>query len=59
MEISEAKRLRALKDENAKLKRMPEDEMLSSVALRDLLRRKWRRPLLSRKLLPIWRSTME
>ncbi|UJX47316.1 IS3 family transposase [Xanthobacter sp. YC-JY1] len=36
MDISEAKRLRALEDENAKLKRMLADVMLDNVALKDL-----------------------
>src|ERR1700684_1900406 len=37
MEVSEAKRLRGLEDENAKLKRMLADAMLDNVALKDLL----------------------
>ena len=37
MEVSEAKRLRALEDENAKLKRMLADAMLDNVALKALL----------------------
>jgi putative transposase len=41
MEVSEAKRLRALEDENAKLKRMLADAMLNNVALKDLLGKKW------------------
>lgn len=41
MEVSEAKRLRALEDENAKLKRMLADAMLDNVALKDLLEKKW------------------
>lgn len=41
MEISEAKRLRALEDENAKLKRMLAETMLDNVALKDLLGKKW------------------
>jgi len=35
--VSEARRLRALEDENAKLKRMLADAMLDNVALKDLL----------------------
>lgn len=35
--MSEARRLRALEDENAKLKRMLADAMLDNVALKDLL----------------------
>ena len=41
MDVSEAKRLRALEDENAKLKRMLADAMLDNVALKDLLEKKW------------------
>jgi putative transposase len=41
MDISEAKRLRALEDENAKLKRMLAAAMLDNVALKDLLGKKW------------------
>jgi putative transposase len=41
MDVSEAKRLRSLEDENAKLKRVLEDAMLDNVALKDLLGKKW------------------
>lgn len=41
MDVSEAKRLKALEDENAKLKRMLADAMLDNVALKDLLGKKW------------------
>jgi putative transposase len=41
MDVSEAKRLRALEDENGKLKRMLADAMLDNVALKDLLGKKW------------------
>ena len=37
MDVSEARRLKALEDENAKLKRMLADSMLDNVALKDLL----------------------
>ena len=37
MEVSEARRLRSLEDENAKLKRMLADAILDNVALKDLL----------------------
>jgi putative transposase len=37
MDVSEAKRLRSLEDENAKLKRLLADAMLDNVALKDLL----------------------
>ena len=41
MELSEAKRLRALEDENARLKRLLAGAMLHNVALKDLLGKKW------------------
>ena len=37
----EAKRLKALEDENAKLKRLLADAMLDAAALKDLLAKKW------------------
>ncbi len=41
MDVSEALRLKALEDENAKLKRLLADAMLDNVALKDLLGKKW------------------
>ncbi len=41
MDVSEARRLKALEDENAKLKRMLADSMLDNVVLKDLLGKKW------------------
>ncbi len=41
MDVSEAKRLRSLEDENAKLKRLLADAMLDNAALKDLLTKKW------------------
>ncbi len=41
MEPSDAKRLKALEDENAKLKRLYADAMLDNSALKDLLAKKW------------------
>ena len=41
MDVSEARRLRTLEDENAKLKRMLADAMLGDVAPKDLLGKKW------------------
>ena len=41
MDVSEAKRLKALEEENAKLKRMLADAMLDNVALKDLLGKRW------------------
>ena len=40
MEVSEAKRLKALEEENSKLKRLLADTMLDNVALKDLLGKK-------------------
>ena len=37
MELSDAKRLKQLEDENAKLKRLLADAMLANVVLKDLL----------------------
>ena len=37
LEVSEAKRMRSLEDENAKLKRLLADTMLDNVVLKDLL----------------------
>lgn len=41
MEINEAKRLRELESENAKLKRLLADAMLDNVALKDVISKKW------------------
>ena len=41
MDVSEARRLKALEDENTKLKRMLADAMLDNVALKDLLGKTW------------------
>lgn len=37
MEVSEAKRLKALEDENARLKKLLAEQMLDAAALRELL----------------------
>jgi putative transposase len=41
MDISEAKRLRALEDENAKLKKLLAETMLDNAVLKDLTGKKW------------------
>lgn len=41
MDVSEAKRLKALEDENSKLKKLLADSMLDNAALKDLLGKKW------------------
>ena len=40
LDVSEARRLRALEDENTKLKKLLADAMLDNVALKDLLAKK-------------------
>jgi putative transposase len=41
MDVSDAKRLWALEDENSKLKKLLADAMLDASALRELLAKKW------------------
>ena len=41
LDVSDAKRLRSLEDENGRLKRMLADAMLDNAALKDLLGKKW------------------
>lgn len=41
MDVSDAKRLKALEDENAKLKKLLADQMLEAAALKELLSKKW------------------
>ena len=41
MDVSEAKRLKALETENSKLKRLLADAMLDKAALKELLSKKW------------------
>lgn len=41
LQVSDAKRLKALEDENARLKRLLADAMLDQAALKDLLAKKW------------------
>ena len=41
MEVSEAKRLRELEAENAKLKKLLAETMLDKTALEDVLQKKW------------------
>jgi len=41
MDVSEAKRLKALGEENAKLKKLLAEQMLDVAALRELLSKKW------------------
>ncbi len=41
MDVSEAKRLKGLEGENARLKRLLADAILDNAALKDLLGKKW------------------
>jgi len=41
MDVSEAKRLRQLEEENRKLKKQLADTMLEKVALEDVIQKKW------------------
>ena len=41
LDVSDAKRLKALEEENGKLKRLLAEAMLDNTALKDLLGRKW------------------
>jgi putative transposase len=41
LSVSEAKRLRALESENARLKKLVADTMLDNAMLKDLLSKKW------------------
>jgi putative transposase len=39
--VSEARRLKHLEDENAKLKKLLAEQMLDAAAMRELLSKKW------------------
>jgi putative transposase len=41
LDVSEAKRLKALEDENARLKRLLADAMLDNAGLKELIAKKW------------------
>jgi len=41
MEVSDARRLKELEEENRKLKRMVADQALDSMALKDVVSKKW------------------
>src|SRR6476661_1533504 len=50
MDVSEARRLETLEDENTRLKRLLADAMLDNAARKDLVGKKWGRPRPSGKL---------
>jgi putative transposase len=41
MDVSDAKRLKSLEDENTKLKKLLADQMLETAALKELLSKQW------------------
>src|ERR1700716_246615 len=60
MDVPEAKRLKQLENENAKLKKLLAEQMLDAAALRELLAKKWSGPppsaTVSRICSPHWAS---
>jgi putative transposase len=50
LDVSEAKRLRTLEEENRKLKKLLAESMLDNAALKELLSKKWRGPPPSARL---------
>ncbi len=44
LEVSQARRLKALEEENARLKRLVAEQALDNQALKELLRKNWGRP---------------
>ena len=55
LEVSEAKRLRTLEEENGKLKKLLAEAMLDIAVLKDISSKKWGRPARSgtRSLMPV------
>ena len=53
LEVSEAKRLRQLEEENAKLKRLLADTMLDNAALKDLLSKMYGPPPSCKRFEPL------
>ena len=49
MDVAEAKRLKQLEDENAKLKKLLAEQMLDAAALRELLAKKMVGPAVKRE----------
>ncbi|WP_404926379.1 IS3 family transposase [Mesorhizobium sp. ORM16] len=58
MDVSDAKRLKALEDENAKLKKLLADQMLEASALRELLSKKMVRAAAKREAVAHLRAVM-
>jgi putative transposase len=59
LDVSEAKRLKALEDENAKLKRLLADAMLDKVGLKELLAKKMVTPAARREAVALLREKLE
>ncbi len=45
MDVSDARKLKALEDENAKLKKLLAEAMLDNAILKDVAAKKWCRPM--------------
>ena len=56
LEVSEARRLKTLEDENARLKKLLAEAMLDNAILKDVAAKKWLRPTQSGMLwlMPAW-----
>ncbi len=52
MDVSDARKLKALEEENAKLKKLLAEQMLDNAILKDVAAKKWRRPMPSDALWP-------
>lgn len=59
LEVSEARRLKALEDENARLKKLLAESMLNEAGLRDLLGKKWSGPAAKREAVAHLRNRFE
>ena len=58
MTVPEAKRLKALEDENARLKKLLAEQMLDLAAMKDLVSNKWQGPPGSAEPLRIFGPSM-
>ncbi len=47
MDVSDARRLKTLEDENARLKKLAAEQMLDNAILKDVAAKKWWRPMRS------------
>lgn len=58
LDVSEARRLRSLEEENSRLKKLLAEAMLDNSVLKDLASKKWYRPALSGKPSPMPENIM-